>query len=299
MRAFVRIRTPDAQTVVLGPGDIIGRLATAALHLDDGRISEAHAMVSLRGRELKLLALRGLFAVAGKPIDEIVLREGLTVEIARGLELHVEDVVLPTALLAIEGDGLPRQVLAGTSSLVVTPRPALLPRYDGDAAAHLWDNGDCWRIRIAGGTARNLLPGETWELAGKRFRAVAIAIERAGQAATALDGSIHPKLRIVACFDSVHIHVEGKPVVSLDGISARIVSELIAVGGPASWDLIAGQIWQDEVDRVQLRRRWDISLARLRGKLRDARVRPDLIRAGGTGQVELLLASGDLVEDRV
>ena len=118
MRAFVRIRTPDAQTVVLGPGDIIGRLATAALHLDDGRISEAHAMVSLRGRELKLLALRGLFAVAGKPIDEIVLREGLAVELARGLEIYVEDVVLPTALLAIEGEGLPRQVLAGTSSLV-------------------------------------------------------------------------------------------------------------------------------------------------------------------------------------
>ena len=40
---------------------------SAALHLDDPRVSEAHAMVSIRGSELKLLALRGRFQIDGLP----------------------------------------------------------------------------------------------------------------------------------------------------------------------------------------------------------------------------------------
>lgn len=299
MRAHVRMRSPDGQTHALGPGDIIGRLATAALHLDDARVSEAHAMISLRGRELKLLALRGLFAVDGTPKEEVVLQAGMSLELARGVALHIEEVVLPEALLAIEGGGLPRQVLAGTASLVLKPRPALLPRYQGEAAAHIWDNGERWRIRIGAEPARDLVPGDSWELEGRTFRVLRVDLEHGGQIPTQLDGAIHPRLRIVAAFDTVHIQIDGKPVLALDGISARIISELVAVGGPSSWDVIAGQIWSDEPDRAQLRRRWDISVARLRRKLREARVRPDLVRAGGTGQVELFLCSGDVVEDRV
>jgi len=59
MRAFVRLRCTDGSIAELTHGDLIGRLGTAALHFDDARISEAHAMISLRGQELKLLALRG------------------------------------------------------------------------------------------------------------------------------------------------------------------------------------------------------------------------------------------------
>ena len=125
-----------------------------------------------------------------------------------------------------------------------------------------------------------------------------MALERGGQTPTRLDGALHPPLRIVARFDTVHIHVEGRPVVTFDGLHARILSELVAVGGPASWDVIAGEVWKEDADdRLQLRRRWDVSLARLRRKLREARVRPDLVRAGGTGQVELLLYEHDSVED--
>ncbi|MFO0580058.1 MAG: FHA domain-containing protein [Polyangia bacterium] len=310
MRAFVRLRTGDGQTTALGPGDIIGRLATAALQLDDARISEAHAMVSLRGRELKLLALRGLFAIGGSPLDEVVLQAGQSIEIARGVHLCVEEVVLPESLLAVEGDGLPRQILSSTTSILVAPRPALVPRYQGDAAAHIWDNGLSWRIRSGDGPARDLRPGDSWQLAGQRFRALEVALDRAGQLPTQLDGAIHPRLHIVAAFETVHIHADGRPVLVLDGIAARIVSELVALGGPAPWELVAAQIWPagsdpesaeqpDLLDRTQLRRRWDISLARLRRKLRDARVRPDLVRACGTGQVELLLCSGDTVEDHV
>lgn len=46
MRASVRLKTPDGQETELVAGEIIGRAWTSALRLDDGRISEAHAMVS-------------------------------------------------------------------------------------------------------------------------------------------------------------------------------------------------------------------------------------------------------------
>ena len=49
MRPAVHLRLPDGRTAVLGHGDLIGRLESAALPLADPRISEAHAMVSLRG----------------------------------------------------------------------------------------------------------------------------------------------------------------------------------------------------------------------------------------------------------
>ncbi len=55
---FVRLRTHDGVTADVPPGGLIGRLPGAALRLDDPLVSEAHALVSLRGRKLKLLALR-------------------------------------------------------------------------------------------------------------------------------------------------------------------------------------------------------------------------------------------------
>ena len=61
--ATVYLLTPDGEEHALIPGDLIGRMHTAALHLDDGRVSEAHAMVSLRDGSLRLLSLRGGFSV--------------------------------------------------------------------------------------------------------------------------------------------------------------------------------------------------------------------------------------------
>ncbi len=45
-----------------------------------------------------------------------------------------------------------------------------------------------------------------------------------------------------------------------------------------------------------MRRKWDASLARLRQKLRENRIRADLIRADGAGNFELLLYPGDIVD---
>jgi hypothetical protein len=40
-------------------------------------------------------------------------------------------------------------------------------------------------------------------------------------------------------------------------------------------------------------------LVRLRRKLRDERLRSDLVRADGAGMIELFLRPGDVIEDQV
>ena len=83
-------------------------------------------------------------------------------------------------------------------------------------------------------------------------------------------------------------------------MSARIISELVAFDGPVAWEVLAREIWDNEdEDRTSLRRKLDVNLARLRRKLRDRRIRPDLVRAAGTGHFELLLHERDVVEDRM
>jgi len=297
MRATARFLLPDGEHQDLGHGDLIGRLWSAALHLDDARISEAHAMVSLRGRELKLLALRGRFAVDGRALAEVSLRAGMEILVAPGVSLRVERVVLPDEVLGVEGDGLALQVLGGVCSLVTRPRPALIPRFEAGAAAHIWTTGEGWRLQPAGAPARTLAPGDAWRLGGRSFRAVAVSLEVAGQRATRLGGALRAPLTVIARYDTAHVHRGDEPAVALGGIAARIISELVAFGGPVRWEVLAGEIWRGATDPHSLRRKLDVNLSRLRAKLKAAGVRTDLVRADGAGHLELYLATGDRAVD--
>lgn len=296
MRAYVRLRLANGHAVELGHGDLIGRLWSAALSISDARISEAHAMVSLRGQELLLLPLRGRFALDGQRQTSLVLAAGQRITLADGLDLEVEEVSLPAAVFAVEGDGLPRVVVSGVCSLLTRPRPELVPRLVPDAPAHLWGDGEGWCLTMNGAT-RPLRVGDAWELDGRHFRAVGLSLDSAGRTVTRLDGGVSRPLRIVAQFDSVHIHVDGGAF-ALSGLAARLVSEIVAFDGPVSWEVLAGELWPEEDDVHLLRHKLDVTLSRLRTRLREARIRPDLVRSDGFGKVELFLLDGDRVEDR-
>lgn len=298
MNATVVLRLPDGSTAELHPGDFIGRLWTAALQVDDARVSEAHALVSLRGGELKLLALRGLFAVDGTPVREAVLQQGQIVALARGLELVVEAVVLPDQVLALEGPGLTRQVLSGTCSVYGRPSPRIVGGYQPDAAATFWHTGAGWRCAVGGAAPIPVAPGDAVVVDGLTLSAVAVALARAEAQATRVRGAIASPLRLVAQFDTVQLHREGEPPVLIGGIGARILSELVALDGPAPWETVAREVWGDDGDRRQLRRKWDVALARLRTRLREVGIRDDLVSADRSGSVELLLLAQDTVEDR-
>lgn len=298
MRAFVRFRCPDGSIAELAHGDLIGRLGTAALHLDDARISEAHAMISLRGEELKLLALRGRFAVGSKPLSALTLAEGQQISFTRDLVLTVEEVVLPDEVIALSVGGKP-QVLLGATAIIAEPEGLrMVGGYREGAAALVWNRDDRWRIRIGSAPAQELRPGEVHTVSGQSVTAVALPLSRIGGGATRLAGAINSPLRIVVQFDAAQIHREGEPVLVLSGISARILSELVSFGGPVEWAVLAGEVWPHIEDRSRLRKQLDVSLTRLRKKLTRGRVRKDLINSDGTGKLALVLGEGDRVEDR-
>ncbi len=296
MRGFVRLRLPDGSSVELGHGDLIGRLRSAALPIADGRISEAHAMVSLRGQELKLLSLRGRFAVDGKPRQAVVLTAGQQIALAEGLVLIVERVALPDAVFAVEGDGLPRVVITATSSLLTRPRPELVPRFLPGAPAHLWSDGEDWVLSHAGQT-RPVRPGDEWVVDGRVFRGASVALRRAGRSVTRLEGAFSRPLRVRAKFETAHVMPEGGAPLALSGLAARLLSEVVAFDGPVAWQVLARELWPGESDEHLLRRKLDVNLSRFRRRLREAGIRSDLVRSDGKGHVELFLHDGDTVED--
>lgn len=254
-------------------------------------------MVSLREGQLKLLALRGLFAIDGTPHKSLVLAPGQVISLARGVSITVLDVHLPPSVVGLQGGGLSPQPLSGVCGLHLAPTPYLEPGVSSRAAATFWSTGDGWRVRVGSEPATDLEPGWSVELGEHTFSAVAVALRDAGAGATRNLGGVDPALRIVCQWDVVHIHREGHPTLHITCYAAQLISELASLGAPVSWEVLADQIW-DDGERYALRRRWDVLLARLRRKLRGASVRTDLVHPDGQGNVELLLRPGDSVDDR-
>ncbi len=284
--------------VTLYPGDMVGRLRTAAARVDDPRVSEAHAMISLRDGEMQLLALRGVIAVNRQRVADVVLVPGIEIRLAKGLYLKVLSIDLANEAMGVVLDEMAPQLLLGSAaSLITGDEPGLVRRYDRDAAAQLWSDGLGWRIQVRGEAPQVFEPGAELVVDGHTVRAEMIPLHRAGLDATVLGGRVHPPLRIVANYDTVHIHRKGLEPVAVSGIGAKIISELVALGGPATWEVVAEQIWRSDIHPSKLRHRWDVSLGRLRSKLEQHGLRPNLLNSDGTGQIELLLLPGDEVED--
>lgn len=294
MLASARVRLPGGDLETLYAGDLIGRTWSAALRIDDPEVSEAHAMLSLRGEQLWLLALRRRFVVDGRATDAVALTPGRTVRLASRVELVVEAVELPAAVLGLRGPGLPPQALPGACSLDFDPHPRLVPGFQATAEAHFWMTGSDWRARV-GGVDFDLVAGRDLTVPSGTFQVVDIALASAGRSATrAGDGP----LRIVASFDTVHIHRSDGDVVLIAGKLARVLSELVAVGQPIAWEELARPQWPHIPDRELLRRRWDTLLNRLRDRLREGGLRGDLVSSTRVGLVELVLREGDVVEDK-
>lgn len=296
MHAFVRFRLPSGASADLGHGDMIGRMKTAALCVDDPRVSEAHAMVSVRRGELVLLSLRRMFSVRAKPLGEVVLREGMAIDLADGVTLHVEDVHGPDRVLALELSGLGTIVLPATASVTMSATPALSPKFDPAADLHIWWNGTDWHAQPRGGAISVVHDGSTVRVGAESARF--LLVPNRGSDTTAIAAATSTPLSLIAWFDTVEIHREGLPAVTISGVGARLLSELVAYDGPVEWQVAAREVWTDGVELEELRHRWDVSLARLRAKLREAGVRADLVRSTGAGLVQLVRYASDRFDDR-
>ncbi len=299
MRAVATFSIDGLGRAELGPGDLIGRMSTAALFLDDPRVSEAHAMVSLRHGELYLLALRRMVACRGRPVSEVLLEPGLEIELAHRLVMSVEEVTRPERVPALEAEGMGTRSLGPVASILLGPPLRVTARFVPGASAHLWSTGDeGWRLRVADRPVRVVRHGDQFIVGDVRFRLTAMMLGSAGQVSTQGAGGIGEPLHLIAHYETVEFHRPGRPAVTVAGVGARLISELVALNGPVPWEVVARELWSDDVEPGELRRRWDVTLCRLRNRLRDEGLRGDLLRSGGGGQVQLVLYEGDRVDDR-
>lgn len=297
MRAHVEVRVvvrgTDEQRVSLGHGDFVGRLGTAALVLDDLGVSEAHAMVSLRNGGLQLLALRRRFRVGGVPLSEVQLRAGLTVDLTPDIQLVVEAVRLPDAVIGLRWEGGEVALLHDSVAIVTTPTVEVLWRSEDPAAVRLWRVGGTWS-RQGADQREHIGLGDVFEVGGVDFEVVEVPL------VSDVEQTRSPEqpLRLVAFWDTVHLHRGGRPPTVLSGHGARLISELAVTGVPVSWPVMARQLWTDSGEERVLRRRLDAVLARTRKKLVDAGFRSDLVAYDGVGHLELRLGPNDTVDDR-
>ncbi len=256
-------------------------------------------MLSLRGGELRLLALRRMVAVDGKPVSELVLRKDQRLELARGLELVVEEVSLPNAVPALQIEGLGERLLGSVASIkIANDDVSVSSRYVPGADAHVWSTDEQWRLRGRDGVTRSLSVGESFEVEGCTVLLTEVALHSASHTPTRVDGGVREPLRIIAQFDTVALHHNGRPPVVFGGRGARILSELVRFEAPVPWEMLAREVWPQELETGVLRHRLDVNLGRLRSRLRGAGIRTDLVRPDGAGSLGLVLYEGDSVEDQ-
>jgi hypothetical protein len=290
LRAYASFLVRQTERLIdLGPGDFIGRSPLATLCVDDPRASEAHAMLSLRGRELMLLSLRGRFRVDGKVVPELALRPEVSIEIVPGYVLDCLDVVLPSVVLAVEVPGLPPFVLGGTTSLWVDP--ARISRgFDASADAVFWALGSEWRV-TASGNVREVEAGIPLEIAGVTVQCIAMNLGRAAFPRTQKEP--RGPTTWIACGHGVRLSSANGPDVVIGGIPGRLLDTLLRIAPTMHWRNVADHVWPADasIDH-SLRKRFDVALGRLRDKLAP-HVGDDVVTLDGSGMVVFNLPTAD------
>lgn len=242
MHPVVHLRTPAGLVVELGPGDMIGRSERAALCLSEPHISEAHAMVSLRGGELRLLALRGRFSVDGKATSQVALQRGQRIVLASRTALEIVDVRLPTEVLAIASEDFGPHIFASVTSLRVpgpssdVSAPTFVTGFVPDADAVFWTLGDRLHVRIADAPARELCAGDELAVGPHRFSIVRTPLLVATHAPTQESVEVGAPLHLILNYDTVHL-IAGPYRLGLDGIAARlsVVDDGVGLGDRDPW----------------------------------------------------------------
>lgn len=299
MRVYVECRLTGAcERVVLGMGDVIGRSKQAALCINDPRISEAHALVSLRGSSLMLLALRGRFRHKGEVVPEVELKAGVDIELYKGLWLHCEEVVVPNTLTGLEVPGLGVVTLTHTCSLFldrVTESFSIKQGYIKQADVVMWSCGAAWSYRLNGEEPKALSAGSVFEVGGLTLTHVQIDLEVAGISRTRGSGRPPVLLEVAPTSVSVRVDVHERAEV-ITGIPGKILAACTHYRHPIEWETLARRVWSDDMCSAgSLRRRFDVGLLRLREKLQTLGLPSDLVGMDGSGLVVLRLGADDRV----
>lgn len=146
---------------ILYPGSIIGRLAKADLRIDDPRISEAHALISLRGNSLKMLALRGSLTIKERIRGETVLDKDMEIKLTDEHVLKVVSVHLPEYVLTVQYQDETISLTETEMSIHINPL-----RFEKNilstAVFWVWQSGEAWWYqRVGSPETKQPIPLET------------------------------------------------------------------------------------------------------------------------------------------
>ncbi|MFT7625421.1 MAG: hypothetical protein ACI9WU_004612, partial [Myxococcota bacterium] len=126
---------------------------------------------------------------------------------------------------------------------MLEPEPRLVSPMPQDPDVAFWHSGSGWRYRQRGQAAATLLVGDTWSMGEHTFEAVAVDMSSTGDSVTVVDGGLEQPLRIVARYDTVHLHHGNSEPAALSGVGARLISELAVMGCPVEWRVLAREVW--------------------------------------------------------
>ncbi|MEM9459676.1 MAG: FHA domain-containing protein [Myxococcota bacterium] len=289
----VEFLVPDRQPCWLTPGAIIGRLASADLQLTDPRVSEAHALLSLRGGQFVLLALRRGLRVDGDDKASIRLMPGMSIEFAPGLAIGVADVELPREVLCLRG--LPQGPLVLSASVYSILTEGLTegaggsvvvePAFVGHAAAHLWSAGERWFWQDAGAPPQEIEAGERRDVGGHRLEISSSPVGElfVNETQRADEG----RVRLVLYKNYVVLERDGKRV-RVGGRLADLIRLMHQYDRAVTWEEVARRLWSSREHRL-LRQNWDRATYRLRKMLREAGLPPQILHGDGYGNFLLEL----------
>ncbi len=258
-------------------GDLVGRGVRSAVPLEDPRISEGHALVSLRADGFFLLALRGTLWTGGRWGSEVALHPGLQVRLAEGVELRVHEVHVPDIILALEGVGDEPLVLRqATWSLRKDPL-RVRADFEGDADAWIWRTDGQWWARTgeAEGDIAPLEIGDVVRVGEHALPVVGVTVAAGREGQTIRTRSAHPPLAIEVLPSVTRIR-SGDRMVELAGRSHDIfrhTARLTEERGPVHWTEVAGAIWKVNPTPDN----WYRNRARLAARLRELGLPSDLV----------------------
>ena len=208
---YVRFRLGDGTTAQISPGGLIGRAASAELRIANPEVSEAHALISLRGHQLHMLSLRRWIILDGERCSAITLKPGQRIFLSQTVVLEVEAVELPDHVFVLGCDD--REVCTLSESVYSLMRGEdgikVLPEHVQGAEAYLWGNAEGFTLRVGDAAPVEVEAGTEWKLGEHRLRITARPLGD-GALSTRSIGQNDPPLTIVARYDTVYIHTPGR-----------------------------------------------------------------------------------------
>lgn len=283
------LRTSDGMEHVLMPGDLIGRLWSAAVYIPDPRVSECHGALSIVDGVPTLVGLRGRFRVDGHVLRDVALVAGTVLFLAPGVSVAVVSVTMPTEELELQvGDAPPRPVRRVTT-LAGRPPVWLDSPIETATGTTVWPSGSTW-MRTSNEGPVPVVNGSSWSAGGVSIRAAVVGAN-ANPCARRAEVSHHVEVD----GSRVRLRVDADTVV-FRGRQARLLIELIAIRQPVYWWEVARILW-GEGSEVELRPRWDMLLSRVRARIGSIGGNKGLVHSDGGGLIQLLLAGTDRVSD--